>query len=143
MDTPGEAPPQAAHGAEIHQEADRIAFGTIILVAAASVVVFSLGVVWAYGILRAGGRPLRGPGSVAGAQEIGRPEIGMVDQVPFDKDHRIDQSREESVRWLESYGWVDRRHGVIHIPIDEAMERVLREGQGRAPGRAPAKGGAR
>lgn len=34
---------------------------------------------------------------------------------------------EEDAR-LRSYGWVDRAHGIVHIPIDEAMKRVARTG---------------
>jgi len=37
---------------------------------------------------------------------------------------------------LASYGWVDRAHGVVHVPIERAMELVLAE-QAGAPG-APA-----
>lgn len=34
-------------------------------------------------------------------------------------------------RLLDSYGWVDRQHGIAHIPIEIAMERLARTG---APG---------
>lgn len=29
---------------------------------------------------------------------------------------------------LHSYGWVDREHGVVHIPIDRAMELLVESG---------------
>ncbi len=29
---------------------------------------------------------------------------------------------------LESYGWVDKNSGVVHIPIDRAMDLVLEKG---------------
>ena len=29
---------------------------------------------------------------------------------------------------LDSYGWVDREHGIARIPIDEAMLRLARQG---------------
>ena len=29
---------------------------------------------------------------------------------------------------LRSYGWVDRNAGVVHIPIDVAMKRVVESG---------------
>lgn len=31
-------------------------------------------------------------------------------------------------RLLDSYGWVDRRRGIVHIPIEVAMERLARTG---------------
>jgi hypothetical protein len=36
------------------------------------------------------------------------------------------RAREESV--LNSYDWIDRPHGIVRIPITQAMELVLREG---------------
>jgi hypothetical protein len=36
--------------------------------------------------------------------------------------------RAREVRWLESVGWVDRSHGVVHIPIEDAMRKVAQEG---------------
>lgn len=29
---------------------------------------------------------------------------------------------------LDSYGWVDREHGVVHVPVETAMERLARTG---------------
>ena len=29
---------------------------------------------------------------------------------------------------LTSYGWVDRKNGVVHIPIDQAMDLILQRG---------------
>jgi hypothetical protein len=45
---------------------------------------------------------------------------------------------------LQSYGWVDRKAGVVHIPIERAMELVIQRGlpvrkEGQAPA-APATG---
>jgi hypothetical protein len=32
------------------------------------------------------------------------------------------------MQWLNSTGWVDRAHGVVHIPITDAMRKVAQEG---------------
>jgi hypothetical protein len=32
-------------------------------------------------------------------------------------------------RWLDSYGWVDRQRGVVHVPIETAIDMALRQGQ--------------
>lgn len=36
--------------------------------------------------------------------------------------------RESQRKLLDSYGWVDRRNGVARIPIDRAMELLLKQG---------------
>jgi len=36
---------------------------------------------------------------------------------------------------LTGYGWVDRAHGVVHIPIDAAMKRIAERGLPDWPGK--------
>lgn len=36
--------------------------------------------------------------------------------------------RESEMKQLTSTGWIDRAHGVAHIPIDEAMRQIAHEG---------------
>jgi len=36
--------------------------------------------------------------------------------------------RAEQRRLLENYGWVDREAGVVRVPIEEAMQSILRAG---------------
>jgi hypothetical protein len=45
---------------------------------------------------------------------------------------------------LKSYGWIDRRHGIVHIPIKEAMQRAAAAGFPDWPGnpKAATKGAA-
>lgn len=42
------------------------------------------------------------------------------------QDLREIQAAEEAR--LHSYGWVDRATGIVHIPIQQAMERLLQQG---------------
>jgi hypothetical protein len=49
--------------------------------------------------------------------------------------------RDEEERRLKSYGWVDERQGVVHIPIEAAMRLIAQRGlpaAGPAPTAAPA-----
>jgi hypothetical protein len=46
--------------------------------------------------------------------------------------------REEEAR-LSSYGWVDREKGVVHIPIDSAIEILAKRGLPTRPSQAPAE----
>ncbi len=54
-------------------------------------------------------------------------EIGIVDYVPFDADNRLRHWQRGKTKALDSYGWVDQKKGLIHIPIDEAMKEVIRQ----------------
>ena len=56
--------------------------------------------------------------------ELGRQEIGIVDQVPFEIDHRLELWRMERMGKLNGYGWVDKAKGIAHVPIEKAMDAV-------------------
>ena len=59
--------------------------------------------------------------------EIGRPEINIVDQVPFDVTRALQTYRAERIERLSSWGWVDKKAGTVHMPIDRAMDLVVKE----------------
>jgi hypothetical protein len=59
--------------------------------------------------------------------DFGRPEVGLVDQEPFSMDRRARERRERQQRVLSTYGWVDREAGVIHVPVDRAVELLLQQ----------------
>lgn len=40
----------------------------------------------------------------------------------------LEQIRAADQAALHSFGWIDREKGVVRIPIDLAMEKVIREG---------------
>lgn len=44
----------------------------------------------------------------------------------------IAEFRTEKERRLDAYGWVDRAHGVVHIPIARAMEILVARSTGGA-----------
>jgi hypothetical protein len=45
----------------------------------------------------------------------------------------LEQLRQIQTRRLNSYGWVDRDRGVVHIPIDRAIDLALERGLQVAP----------
>ena len=53
------------------------------------------------------------------------PTVPSLQVNPSTDLERLEQS-EQTV--LTSYGWVDQQKGTVHIPIDEAMKRVLAKG---------------
>lgn len=40
----------------------------------------------------------------------------------------MDKLREIEDKQVNSYGWIDRDRGVVHIPVDRAMDLLLQEG---------------
>lgn len=111
-----------AHGG-VRSEEDRISTPRIVAVGVASLVIFILSswVVVAYFRARMAAAPL--PPIPA---EVGRSKIGMVEQQLFGVAERGLRDREARLERLDSYGWVDRRAGVAHIPIEEAMGLVVK-----------------
>ena len=55
-------------------------------------------------------------------QELGQSKIGLVEQQLFELSTRGERDRAARQERLGSYGWVDRRAGVVHLPIERAME---------------------
>ncbi len=94
--------------------------------------VFALGVLWMSRILAGESReaaPL--------PSELGRAEIGIIDQPLFAQQKSQQEIVRELRHRLQSYGWVDRERGIIHVPIERAIELYLAgarpEGHPHAP----------
>ena len=47
-------------------------------------------------------------------------------------------SNEQAKRRLETYGWIDRKNGIIRIPIERASELIARQGLPSRQGKPPA-----
>jgi hypothetical protein len=65
------------------------------------------------------------PSNPAPPARVGESEIGRVFQRPFALEDTAKRSKAEQREQLDSYGWVDREHGIIHIPIERAMQAVV------------------
>jgi hypothetical protein len=94
-----------------------------------SLIVFAIAtfVVWKY--MGSREKVLQPGGPAAIPAQLGQGEIGIVDQVPFDVTRALQQYRNESIERLSSWGWMDRKQGTIHMPIDRAMDLVVQEQQ--------------
>lgn len=57
------------------------------------------------------------PGGVSGA-----PKLQVVPGLD------LSQIRAEEAEQLEKYGWVDRREGIVHVPIEQAIDMLLEQG---------------
>jgi hypothetical protein len=122
-------PPTGHHGSPTDghaaQNEDQIDFTKVIIVGVVSLVAFALCTLWAVQILNSETKKLAEEhGEARKATEVGKDEIGIVDQVPFQSDTRLDRWRKERHEALNGYGWVNRSRGLAHIPIEKAMEQV-------------------
>jgi hypothetical protein len=68
----------------------------------------------------------RGRQPVTLVQQAARPLTVPALQVNPASD--LERLQESQRTILNSYGWVDQGKGIVHIPIDEAMKRVLANG---------------
>lgn len=66
----------------------------------------------------------RSTGSFVEKQE---PQV-FVPRLQVNPALEINEWRERENQRLNNYGWVDREHGVVHIPIERAMDKVLKNG---------------
>jgi len=119
-------PPQGEQ--PVVQEPEGMATKRPVLVAVVCLVIFTLATLWAVAIMCGEERPLAARADLT-TMEIGKPEIGIVNQRLFLLQLDAKEKREEQLRRLNSYGWVDRDKQVIHLPIDRAMQLLSAEPQ--------------
>jgi hypothetical protein len=62
-----------------------------------------------------------GGGSDIAAREHAHPRIAGDVRLQVDPARDIAAFRAEKQQLLDSYGWVDREHGIARIPIERAM----------------------
>ena len=112
------------------QEEDRVSSGKILAVGIISIVIFAVGAVWSVSIQnRNMGGVVEEPlaGTVKEAYPM-KPEVGIVYQWPFNESRYGEAKREQKSAWLDSYGWVDKGAGVVHLPIEVAIKKLVAEG---------------
>ena len=130
--TPGGASRQPTHATETLpppglQQTNEIAYGKITLIALGCVIAFAIGGWWSFTILRSERHQMNPRGLTNIPSELGQEEIGIVDQVPFEMNRWVSKYKETQTQQLDTYGWVDRKAGIIRIPIDRAMELIVEE----------------
>jgi hypothetical protein len=114
-------------------EEDRIASGAIIAVGVGSLLVFFVGSLLAGVYLHHRRAQIWPDGQAAVAAEAGKPKIGMVEQRLFDNANQGVAMKARQQQKLERSGWVDRDRGIVFMPIDRAMDLVVRGERALAP----------
>lgn len=108
------------------QEADAPNVRKAVAIALGTLAVFALGIGYVLIVL---GYTRTSPKRIGGPlpRETGQPEIGIVDQPVFENDQRLNQLIAAKRALLAGYGWTDRDAGTIHMPVDRAIEEMIRE----------------
>jgi hypothetical protein len=115
------------HGFKVEQEEDRVPGPRLTRIGVAAVVVTVVAIVVSTAILGRGQALLGGgPAELAKDHgEVAPKAIGMIEQTLLDDPPRGLVKRRAEEQVLGRYGWVDRAHGVAHIPIDRAKDLVI------------------
>jgi hypothetical protein len=112
------------------QEEDRIATGKIVLTAVISLSIFGVGALWSISIQRGEMKTIVSQPGPLGPAAAGAPEVGIVYQWPFSTSQFANEKAAETKGRLERYGWVDKNAKVVHIPIEEAMQKYVQQAGG-------------
>ena len=109
------------------QAQEAIHWGKVISIGVGSLIIFAISIWISTAMMHAREKALQPIGPDPMPVQIGQLEIGIVDQAPFDVTRALQNYKDDRNARLSSWGWVDRKNGVVHMPIDEAMERVVKE----------------
>ena len=115
------------------QADEHVAGFKVVAIGVTALVVFGAATWWSSRILDRTARELSPAGPLPVGKEIGKAEIGIVDQTPFETTRGAEHYRREQLQRLNSYGWVDPAKGIIHVPIEKAIEQLLADQQGKKP----------
>lgn len=64
---------------------------------------------------------------------IGHTEINFVHQTYFPTIDYTNRGQGDARHTLDSYGWVDRSRGIIHMPVDAAIDALAAQQGGPRP----------
>lgn len=86
-------------------------------------------VLWLHPLMQREALRDSGPATAAETTQLPAPPISLQPQPLL--DIAALHQRENAV--LDHYGWVDKEKGIAHIPIDEAMKRVIGQSLDASP----------
>jgi hypothetical protein len=109
------------------QEPELLPMRKLVAVAVVAGIVFAAATLWSIQILHREAGMTEPQQSLPIPREIGRAEIGIVEQRLFELQLEAQHKRQEQMKRLSSYGWVDRQKGIIHLPVERAMEQMVSE----------------
>ncbi len=125
MSSPAHTAPSAQKPGDLEDK--NLPYRKIVGVGIASVVVFALGIFWSTALLNGAAKEMQPVGPPPLPSGVNQYEVGIVNQRMFSLDQRTAQKRLQQMNRLNSYGWLDRQTGVVHVPIDVAMDMLVQE----------------
>ena len=113
------------------QEEDRVAVGKIVVIAIISLAIFGVGAIWSVSIQRDQMGGIVSQSNPAGPAMAGAPEVGIVYQWPFNLSQFANEKAALTKGRLGRYGWVDKNAKIVHIPIDQAIDKWVSQAGGQ------------
>jgi hypothetical protein len=108
-------------------EDKNLPYRKIVLVGVSAIVIFALSIVWSTSLLRSAEQEMHPAGPPPLPKGVNQYEVGIVNQRMFSLDQRAAQKRLQQMTRLNTYGWLDKQAGVVHIPVDVAMDMLVQE----------------
>jgi hypothetical protein len=108
-------------------EADHFSLRLVVGVGMAALVISALATWVSHEISVGEVKMVRPSGEMALPSEVGKAEIGIVNQKLFEQQLGAQRKQAQQQQALSSYGWVDRNRGIIRIPIEQAMTKLVSE----------------
>ncbi len=109
------------------QEPEGLSTGRAVAIAIVFLVASFFAVLWSVRLFKTEERALAPQGTNTVPEEIGKPQIGIVNQRLFELQLEAEEKKNQQRKRLNSYGWTDREKQIIYIPIDQAMEKLATE----------------
>lgn len=112
---------------EVHQEEDHVPPGKVIFAIVVVFVVSAALIAWSYALVRDAFAEYRPSGAFPERALGERRPIARVREDLFDERGLSPTSNAARRAELGSFGWVDRRRGIVRIPVDRAIDLMLQE----------------
>jgi hypothetical protein len=116
-----------AHDFDVHQEEDVVASRSLVRIGVVSVVLGAVGVLAAGGLLAMSEGEVKPSFAGPTGQPTAPRELSRVEQTPIWDTRVAEELRDEHRRDLAAWGWADRDAGIARIPIERAMDLVVKE----------------
>jgi hypothetical protein len=108
-------------------EDKNLPYRKIVGVGVGSILIFALSIIWSTALLHSAEKEMHPAGPPPLPPGVNQYEVGIVNQRMFSLDQRAAQKRLQQMNRLNTYGWQDKQAGLVHIPVDVAMDLLVQE----------------
>jgi hypothetical protein len=108
-------------------EDKNLPYRKIVGVGLGSIIIFGLSILWSTSLLHSAEKEMQPAGPPPLPRGVNQYEVGIVNQRMFSLDQRAAQKRLQQMNRLNTYGWLDKQAGIVHIPVDVAMDMLVQE----------------